>query len=535
MMVPALIERIGAIADRPGDDEEVRLRHRLLIFGGLLMSGGGVLWGSLSVVFGLVRESVVPYGYVLITAVNLSILARTKHFPFARSVQITASLLLPFGFMWVLGGFRTSGSMMIWAMLSLIGSLTFDQLKHNVRWLTMFIALTVASGLLEPHLTAPPPIRSATVSTVFFVLNMVVVNSVVFGLTLFFVRGRKKALEELAVRNAQLASSQQALIQSEKMAALGQLVAGVAHELNTPLGAIRASSGTIQATTVHVLNEFPSVLSEADPGDIAALQQLVSAADKGQRPTTSRDERIARRAVAQALGAAGHPASREVAEMLVELGITGGIDDILPILDRPRGRALLACAHQVTHLRRSGENIRIAADRAAKIVFALKSYAHPGDANGAPIEGSLAENLDTVVTLYYNQIKHGIDLVREYEGRGVLHARHDALNQVWTNLLHNALQATAGKGRITLRVREEERLVVEVEDDGPGIPTSYLPRIFEPFFTTKSAGEGSGLGLSICRQIVEEHGGGIRVDSRPGRTLFRVTLPRAPTTGEEAA
>ena len=104
--------RLGAIADKPGDDDEQRLRHRLLIFGGLAMSGGGLLWGTLSVVFGLVLEAIVPYAYVVLTAVNLLVLKTTKRFGPARIVQIGASLLLPFAFQWALGGFMTSGAMM---------------------------------------------------------------------------------------------------------------------------------------------------------------------------------------------------------------------------------------------------------------------------------------------------------------------------------------------------------------------------------------------------------------------------------------
>ena len=535
-MVRAWIERIGAIADRPDDDQETRLRHRLLILGGLLMSGGGLLWGSLSVLFGLVFESVVPFGYVVLTAVNLALLKRAKNFPFARSVQITASLLLPFAFMWTLGGFHTSGSMMIWAMMALIGSLTFDDVRHNLRWLAVFVSLTVVSGIIEPHLRVPPPIQGANVGIVFSVLNMVVVNSVVFGLTLFFVRGRKQALEELALRNEQLASSQQALIQSEKMAALGQLVAGVAHELNTPLGAIRASAGTISETGRKVLEVMPGVLAQATPEELRQLAFMLDACRAGSRPTSSREERAARRKLQRVLDDLDFQGPVETAELMVEMGLTDPGPELIALLTSDNGPPLLRRAHLVTSVGRSGDTIQLAAERAAKIVFALKSYAHPGSASGEAAEGSVAENLDTIVTLYQNLIKRGVEVVREYGGDGQIQAHHDALNQVWTNLIHNALQAMDGKGRLVLRVVETASSVrVEVEDSGPGIPPGVASRVFEPLFTTKAQGEGSGLGLSICKQIVDEHMGTLSVESEPGRTCFRVDLPlRSPPAQESA-
>ena len=525
-MLRTWIERIGAIADLPEHDQETLLRHRVLILGGLLMSGGGLLWGSLSVIFGLVVESVVPFGYIVLTAVNLYILDRTKNFPFARSVQITASLLLPFAFMWTLGGFRTSGSMMIWSMMALIGSLTFDDVRHNLRWLAVFVSLTVVSGLIEPYLTVPPAIQGATVGIVFSVLNMVVVNSVVFGLTLFFVRGRKQALEELALRNEELASSQQALIQSEKMAALGQLVAGVAHELNTPLGAIRAAAGTISETGRKVLEVMPRVLAEASPQELDSLARVLEACRASTRPSTSREERAARRKLQRVLDDAGFEGPSETAELMVEMGLTDPAPELVSLLTSDAGPPLLRRAHLVTSVGRSGATIKLAADRAAKIVFALKSYAHPGSASGEATEGSVAENLDTITTLYQNLIKRGVEVVREFEGDGQVRAHHDALNQVWTNLVHNALQAMDGRGRLVLRVFETPTSVrVEVEDSGAGIPPDVVARVFDPFFTTKAQGEGSGLGLSICKQIVDEHHGELSVESQPGRTCFRVELP----------
>jgi len=170
----------------------------------------------------------------------------------------------------------------------------------------------------------------------------------------------------------------------------------------------------------------------------------------------------------------------------------------------------------------------VAAKRAAKIVFALKSYAHPGASSGSQ-EGNLAENLDTVLTLYHNLIKRGVEVVRQYESDGVVVGHHDELNQVWTNLVHNALQAMDFDGTLTLQIRDlDDSVELSVIDDGPGVPEHVRPRIFDPFFTTKPQGEATGLGLSICRDIIERHGGTLSLESEPGRTAFTAVLPRTP-------
>ncbi len=349
-----------------------------------------------------------------------------------------------------------------------------------------------------------------------------------FGLTVYFLHRRDIANAALKEKNEELARSQQALVQSEKMAALGQLVAGVAHELNTPLGAIVASVGNIATSLDRTLEELPAVLAAASEADLVGVRALV-AEGASALTLTSREERALRTRLEGELEQEAVPNARSVARALVSMGGIGDLAPHLPLLRSARAEPLLGAVASLASLRRNSGTIGTAADRAAKIVFALKSYAHPGAAGGEPTEARLSDNLETVLTLYQNQIKGGVQLVRTFEDPCTVLGRHDELNQVWTNLVHNALQAIQYRGRIELRLaREPERVLLQVIDSGPGIPAAVQGRIFEPFYTTKAQGEGSGLGLSISREIIERHQGTIGVESRPGRTVFTVALPTTP-------
>lgn len=520
------LERMGALADRPDDSDEERQRHRFMLLTGASMSFGGLVWGTMCFVTGLYGPGLIPYGYTLVTAINFLLLWRTKHFGRARVVQVLISLLLPFLFQWILGGFVASGAMMIWAMLALVCALSFESKRASVGWLVLYLALTGVSGIIDSRLTPPPELPHGALGPLSFAINIATVSATVFVLTLYFLHLRDLANAELTRKSEQIARSQQALVQSEKMAALGQLVAGVAHELNTPLGAIVASVGNIATALDHSLTELPRVLGESSPADIDGLRRLLTDTESAHGALTSREERDIRSQLQARLEALEVPDARKVARMLVAMRAGGDLAPHLELLRSPRADLLLACASDLSALRRNSGTIRTAADRAAKIVFALKSYAHPGSAEGVPVEASLAENLETVLTLYQNQIKHGVEIVRGFEDPGIVRGRHEELNQVWTNLVHNALQAMQYRGRLELRVgKEADRVRVQVIDSGAGIPEAVRRRIFEPFYTTKGQGEGSGLGLSISHDIVERHHGTIEVESRPGRTAFTVTLP----------
>jgi len=529
--VAELLSRLSALADRPEDSDDERQRHRFMLLTGASMSFGGLVWGTLSVADELYLPALLPYGYAVITAINLFALWRTKNFAVARTVQVSISLLLPFVFQWSLGGFMASGAMMIWAMLSLVCALSFESKAASLRWLIVYLLLTAFSGVIDSHLPRPASFGPAGLGPLSFALNIATVSATVFGLTLYFLHLRDRANELLLRKNDEIAKSHQALVQSEKMAALGQLVAGVAHELNTPLGAIVASVGNIGTALDQSLDELPEILASASPDEVQGLRAVLKASERGRTALTSREERALRSALQAQLEKEAIPEARQVARDLVSMGLGSDLSPHLALLRSPNAERLLRGATDLSSIRRNSGTIRTAADRASKIVFALKSYAHPGSVGGEMIEASLAESLETVLTLYQNQIKNGMELVRSFADPGVVRGRHDELNQVWTNLVHNALQATSYKGRLELGVsREGGRVLVQVIDSGPGIPDTARSRIFEPFYTTKAKGEGSGLGLSISREIIERHHGTIEVESRPGRTVFTVALP----TGDAA-
>jgi signal transduction histidine kinase len=190
---------------------------------------------------------------------------------------------------------------------------------------------------------------------------------------------------------------------------------------------------------------------------------------------------------------------------------------------------VLETAHGIATITTNADNINTAVDRVAKIIFALKSFSRFG---GVQVwtESDLAEGLETVLTIYQNQIKHGTELVRRYDPDvPPVRCLPDELNQVWTNLVHNALQAMDHKGTLTVGLRRDgSDVLVSIADTGCGIPEDIRARIFDAFFTTKPAGEGTGLGLDIVRKIVEKHRGRIDVESEVGvGTTFTVRLPIA--------
>ena len=146
----------------------------------------------------------------------------------------------------------------------------------------------------------------------------------------------------------------------------------------------------------------------------------------------------------------------------------------------------------------------------------------------APVQNvDIVKSLETTLTILNHKLKQGVAVQRDYQGVPLLvNSFGSELNQVWTNIIDNAIDSMHGRGELRIRTyRDEECAVVEIVDNGPGIPEEVQPHIFEPFFTTKGVGEGTGLGLDTVQRIVKKHRGNIQVSSKPGETRFQVWLP----------
>ena len=332
--------------------------------------------------------------------------------------------------------------------------------------------------------------------------------------------------QELSDAFQQLKSTQEELIQSEKMAALGQLVAGVAHEINTPLGAICSSVGSISNFLSQNLNQLPSFFQALSP---QRQQQFIEMLERSQQNTTmvsGRERRQLRKAIVSQLQAQGMAEADTVANLLLDLGICDRLEPFISIFQDAECENFLKTVRQFVRLQESTRDIKTASDRAAKIVFALKTYARFNQ-TGETIEANILDGVEVVLTLYQNQLKQGIEVIRNYQELPPIRCYFDELNQVWTNLIHNGLQAmNNNRGTLTIDAREQNgSILVSITDSGEGIPEDVKAKIFQPFFTTKPPGEGSGLGLDIVRKIVEKHRGVIDFESIPGQTTFTVSLP----------
>jgi signal transduction histidine kinase/predicted CoA-binding protein len=329
---------------------------------------------------------------------------------------------------------------------------------------------------------------------------------------------------------ARLRSTELILRQSEKMAQLGTLTAGIAHELNNPASAARRGAEQLQDAVRRLQAAHREMsrcaLSEAQESRLAeldelALQRARQPVNLGALDRSDREEQIED-------WLAGHEieAGWDLAPTLVRLGYQEEqLQHLLEAFEAQQFGIVIQWLGATYSVYELLEEIHQGAARIGEIVKALKTHVY---LDQAPVQSvDIHEGLDNTLVMLRSKLKSGVTVRRQFDPNlPPIQAYASELNQVWTNIIDNAIDAMDGKGEITLRTRQDGGwVVVEIEDNGPGIPPEIQPKLFSPFFTTKPVGKGTGLGLNISYNIIQKHGGEIRIFSHPGMTRFYVRLP----------
>jgi signal transduction histidine kinase/ActR/RegA family two-component response regulator len=476
-----MLTRFLGIGQRPGESHSDQLSRRVLLAGGALMSGGGVLWGTIALACGATAAASIPFAYIAITATNFIVFAAIRNFEAARLLQVLASLLLPFIFQWALGGFSNSGAVMLWAMVSLVGSLTFSAPRQAIGWLVLYCLLTVVSGGMDEGLRTTTELSvSDGTSVLFSCINIVTISAIVFGLTIHLTSRRQQLTDALAA-------------EQKANRALNERLTEAIGERERDIVALTAAQAELSARTEALRIAMDEASTARQRAEEAARTKAMFLANMSHEIRTPMNAIIGLSHLV--LDAEVPPEQRELVQRIHRSGtaLLGILNDILDVTKLEAGKVEL-------------EKIPFSIDEV--IEHALSLVQQPAAEKKLKVYAVIPEVLP--VPMIGDPLR---------------------LGQVFLNLLSNAVKFTA-QGEVVVTVGAVPtgdrtlRLEVSVRDTGIGIPPEVRSQLFTPFTQGDAAMTrrfgGTGLGLTICRHLVEAMDGHIGVEpAEGGGTIFR--------------
>src|SRR5271170_6552559 len=320
--------------------------------------------------------------------------------------------------------------------------------------------------------------------------------------------------------------------QRDRLASLGKLSAGLAHELNNPASAAKRAASRLSEILTKIRDASLELgrrdLSPAQKSEIEKLETSFTQPDViPPDPLTISDLEDQ---IDSLLRSHGQNDLWMLAAGLARRNIKPeAVESLFAILDTDTARAALVRIAASVEIASLLHEIESSTSRISDLVGAIKEYTHMDQAPVLNVD--VVKSLETTLTILNHKLKQGVAVQRDYKGVPLLvNSFGSELNQVWTNIIDNAIDSMHGKGELRVRTYSDDGCaVVEIIDNGPGIPAEVQPHIFEPFFTTKRVGKGTGLGLDTVQRIVRKHRGNTQVTSKPGETRFQVWLPLAGT------
>ena len=318
--------------------------------------------------------------------------------------------------------------------------------------------------------------------------------------------------------------------QRDRLASLGKLSAGLAHELNNPASAAKRAATQLRDVIKKIRNASLELgkrdLTPAQKAEIEKLENFFI--QRNEPPPDPLAGSDLEEQLDSLLRSHGQDDLWQMAADLARKNVKPEVlEALFGTLDAGTARAALVRIAASVEVATLLDEIESSTSRISDLVRAIKEYTYMDQ---TPLQNvDIVKSLETTLTILNHKLKHGVTVDRDYQKIPLLvNSFGSELNQVWTNIIDNAIDAMNGEGKLQVRTyREDNCVVIEITDNGPGIPPDVQSHIFEPFFTTKAVGEGTGLGLDTAQRIVKKHRGNIQVSSVPGQTRFQVWLPLA--------